>query len=81
MSKENIEKIIGRLVTDSKFAEIFYADPDKALKEYELTEEEKEGLKSVKVEDVSKFAGELDPRISKGTGQFENLRGQGRTLG
>jgi hypothetical protein len=68
MSKENIEKVIGRLVTDSEFSKKFFEHPDEALKEYNLTEEEKEGLKKVKKEDVSKFSGELDPRISKGSG-------------
>jgi len=70
MSKENIEKVVGRLVTDSEFAKAFHENPDEALKGYELTEEEKEGLKAVKLEEVAKFAGELDPRISKGTGVF-----------
>ncbi len=65
MSKENIQKVIGRLVTDSKWAKSFFEKPDEALKEYELTEEEIAGLKAMKKEDVGKFAGGLDERISE----------------
>ncbi len=65
MSKENIQKVIGRLVTDGEFVKSFFEKPDEALKEYELTEEEIAGLKAMKKEDVGKFAGGLDKRISK----------------
>lgn len=65
MSKENVEKIVGRLVTDAEFAKTFFTDPDEVLKEYDLTEDEKTGLKTVKAEEISNFAGGLDSRISK----------------
>ncbi len=68
MSKENVQKIIGRLVTDGEFAKSFFEKPDEALKEYELTEEETAGLKAMKKEEVGKFAGSLDERISKRSG-------------
>lgn len=65
MSKESVQKIIGRMVTDSKWAKSFFEKPDEILKEYELTEKEIAGLKAMKKEDVGKFAGGLDERISK----------------
>jgi len=52
-------------ITDGKWAKSFFEKPDEALKEYELTEEEIAGLKAMKKEEVGKFSGSLDERISK----------------
>lgn len=65
MSKENVQKVIGRLVTDGEFIKSFFEKPDETLKEYELTEEEIAGLKAMKKEEVGKFINSLDERISK----------------
>lgn len=65
MSKENVQKIIGRLVTDSKYAKSFFEKPDEALKEYELTEKEIAGLKEMKKEDIENKDGSVDERVSK----------------
>ena len=45
MSLENVNKIINRIFTDSEYKQLFSSDPDKALAEYQLTEQEVENLK------------------------------------
>jgi hypothetical protein len=65
MSKENVQKVVGSILTDKEFAKSFFENPDKVLKDYELTADEIAGLKAMKQEDASKFSGGLDERISK----------------
>ena len=65
MSKEAVEAIIGKAVLDNDFRETLFADPDKALAGYELTEEEVATLKGIDAETMESLAGTLDERISK----------------
>ncbi len=65
MSKEAVQAVIGKAVTDGKFREQLFADPDHALSGYELTEAEIAALKNVDAETLESFAGTLDERISK----------------
>jgi len=65
MSKESVQVIIGKAVTEGEFRELLFANPDEALEGYELTDAEVEALKSVDVETMESFAGALDERISK----------------
>lgn len=65
MSKEAVQAVIGKAVTDSKFREELFANPDQALSGYELTEAEMGALKRVDAETLESFAGTLDERISK----------------
>ncbi len=68
MSQELVEIIIGRAVTDAAFRIQLFADPESALKDYDLTSEEISALKAIEKEAIEKFAGELDERISKSAG-------------
>ena len=70
MSQENVQKIVGRLVTDGEWAKSFFENSGEVLKEYELSEEEIAGLQAMKKEDIGKFAENLDERISKWGGGF-----------
>jgi hypothetical protein len=65
MSKEAVQTVIGKAVTDSKFREALFANPEKALAGYDLTEDEKAGLKNIDAESMDALAGGLDERISK----------------
>ncbi len=65
MSKEAVQAVIGKAVTDSKFREQLFASPDEALSGYELTEAEIAALKSIDSESMEVLAGSLDERISK----------------
>jgi hypothetical protein len=65
MSKEAVQTVIGKAVTDSKFRQALFASPEKALKGYDLTAEEIAGLKAIDSETMESLAGSLDERISK----------------
>jgi hypothetical protein len=65
MSKEAVQAVIGKAVTESEFRELLFANPDEALEGYELTEEEMGALKAIDAETMESFAGDLDERISK----------------
>jgi hypothetical protein len=65
MSKEAVEKVVGKAVLDSEFREALFADPDKVLAAYDLTEDEVAALKAIDFETMESFAGTVDDRISK----------------
>jgi hypothetical protein len=65
MSKEAVQAVIGKAVTESEFRELLFANPEEALEGYELTEEEMAALKAIDAETMESFAGDLDERISK----------------
>jgi len=65
MSKDALQSVIGRAVTDKKFRYTLFANPDKALADYDLTEEEISSLKSIDAETMDDVAGTLDDRMSK----------------
>ncbi len=65
MTKKAVEQVLGRLVTDAKFRELFFSNPDKALKGYDLTAKEREALLATKIEDIEEFGRKLDVRITK----------------
>lgn len=53
------------MVTDGEFRRMFFAEPDKALSGYDLTEDEIAALKATDTESLETFVGTLDERISK----------------
>jgi hypothetical protein len=63
---KEMEELIGRAVTDPEFRAKLIEDPEKAIKEagydYELTEEQLAGLKTIDPEASSE---ELEERLSK----------------
>jgi hypothetical protein len=65
MTKQAVEQIIGRMIADEKFRKLFFSDPDKALKGYDLTAKEREALLKTKAEDIEDFSRKLDNRITK----------------
>ena len=65
MSKENVEQIIGKAVTDADYRELLFSEPDKALEGYELTEEESTALKGIEREKLDEVVTEIEERISR----------------
>jgi ribosomally synthesized peptide len=65
MSQSEIERVIGRAVTDSAFRQVLIDDARTACKEYDLTEDELDALEKLDASSLMAFAGTLDSRISK----------------
>jgi hypothetical protein len=70
MSQRNVERVIGRLVTDEGFRHRFAADPSAALAEMsgcgmDLTDLERRALVSIDPNQAERFADAIDPRIQK----------------
>lgn len=70
MTQQAVESIIGKAVMDGEFREVLFANPDEALADYSLTDEETAALMSVDAETLESFAGALDDRISRSVIQF-----------
>lgn len=80
MSQRNVERVIGRLVTDEGFRRRFAADPSEVLQEMmetgcELTCLEQRAIASIDPDVAGRFADMIDPRIQK-----VNANGEGGTL-
>ena len=65
MSQDAVSQIIGRAVTDADFREILFSNPEQALEDYDLTEDEEEALTNLKQEDLEDLSTKLDSRITK----------------
>jgi hypothetical protein len=65
MSQSEIERVIGRAVTDSAFRQALIDDARAACKDYDLTEDELDALEKLDANSLMAFAGTLDQRISK----------------
>ena len=70
MSQENVERVIGRLVTDEAFRHSFSDDPEAALQALVdrgmvLNPCELRALESLDPDLIDTFADAIDPRIQK----------------
>ena len=70
MSQRNVERLIGRLVTDEAFRRQFAADPVSAVEALtsggmELNECERRALASIDPREVERFSETLHPCIQK----------------
>lgn len=68
MSQSEVERVIGRAVTDPDFRQRLIDNAREACAEYDLTEEEIEALEALDQNSLVMFAGTLDKRISKSGG-------------
>jgi hypothetical protein len=50
---------------ETEYRELLFNEPDKALEDYELTEEEKDALKGMEREKFDAVASELEERVSR----------------
>jgi hypothetical protein len=70
MSQRNVEKVIGRLVTDEAFRLEFVSNPERTLdalaeRGVELTECERRGLRTMDARMLAFFADAIDPCLQK----------------
>lgn len=70
MSQANVERIVGRLVTDEDFRSAFHGDPERVVRGLvdrgcELTRAEVETLVALDPLTLERFADALDPRLQK----------------
>ncbi len=70
MAQADVERVIGRAVTDAAFRKALIDSARTACAGYDLTDDEIESLERLDSESMHAFAGSLDTRISKkgGTG-------------
>ena len=86
MSQRNVEKVIGRLVTDEAFRLEFSRNPDAILtgledRGVELTECERRGLRAMDPRMLAFFADAIDPCLQKsdlGAGLKSDMGGSGK---
>src|SRR4030067_3048630 len=64
MSTEDVRTIIRRALTEPEYMKLLHKYPEKALKVFELTEEEEAALKRIDIEPVESGLGELEERIT-----------------
>ncbi len=65
MSKEAVQKVIGRAIADEGFRNLLLNSPDQALAGFDLTADEIGALKRLDRESLSAGAAELEARVSK----------------
>ena len=65
VSRETLEKIIGRAATDSQFRRRIIEDPRAAFREYDLTAEQVSAIRAIPTDALEKFAQQLMNSIGK----------------
>jgi hypothetical protein len=65
MSQEQLIEVVGRAVVDAEFRASLVSEPESAVKEYDLTEEELASLKNIKPEVFGSIGSELEERVSR----------------
>ncbi len=67
MSQRGVERLIGKLVTDEQFSELFFTNPQKASVHLgvDLTDEERDALCRISRDALHEFSSKLDDRICK----------------
>ena len=64
MSETACRRVMDRAMTDEPFLDQFHADPEQALEEYELEEEEKTALLSGQSNRIREVLGDVQAGIS-----------------
>jgi hypothetical protein len=70
VTQRNVELLIGRLLTDEEFRDLFLADPERALRTlldrgFHLTQSEIAALRAIDASLWPRVASEIDPRLRK----------------
>ncbi|MEC8625137.1 MAG: Os1348 family NHLP clan protein [Bdellovibrionota bacterium] len=64
MAVRDVKKVLDRAHEDQDFHDLLLKNPDEALKDYSLTEKERERFKTVTSEKLSSYKLKLDKRYS-----------------
>ncbi len=60
-----MHKIIGMALTNEKFREALLKEPAKTLKEFDLTDEERQVIEAINTEALEEFASSLTKKITR----------------
>ena len=64
MAVKDVKKVLDRAHEDQDFHDLLLKNPDEALKDYSLTEKERERFKTVTSEKLSSYKLKIDKRYS-----------------
>lgn len=68
MSTEAIHQVITLAITDPVFKSLLFIQPDEALKEYDLSDDEIITLRSISPDEFEAMGGNVEERISRAMG-------------
>lgn len=63
---EAFDEVISRATNDAAYRNLLLTDPDKALEEYQLSDEDRKILEGLTEDTLDEFAGGLGDRGTKG---------------
>ena len=66
MAQDTVERLLGRILTDTKFRERWFAHPENQLPGFDLLAHERESLRTLDRDAVEHLSAKLDPRIVRG---------------
>ena len=64
MAVKDVKKVLDRAHENKDFHDLLLKNPDEALKDYSLTEKEREKFKAVTAKKLSSYKSKLDKRYS-----------------
>jgi hypothetical protein len=66
VAQETVERLLGRILTDARFRERFFAHPRDQLQQFDLLDHERESLSRLDHRAIEHLSEKLDPRIVRG---------------
>lgn len=66
MAQDMVERILGRILTDTRFRQRFFTQTSDQLLQFDLLEHERESLGKLDRTAVELLSDRLDPRIVRG---------------
>jgi len=66
MAQETVERLLGRILTDTDFRRRLFSRGDEYLAQFDLLAHERESLRTLDTEAIEVLSSRLDPRIVRG---------------
>jgi hypothetical protein len=66
MSQSPLKDVLERAIDDADFRQLLFHNPDEALKDYNLSEDDRKKLSKLDEDNFDDFAGPLSGRTTKG---------------